>query len=145
MRQRLIQPRRYGRNKVCRASNFHELASIHSLSTLRTRCSALQYSVVWYDRALAKRVGRQRMKHYVTTFGYGNQGISSGLHSPQLIRAFWLNSSLRISADEQIEFLKRFYASQLPVAKRTTAIVKDILVLEKTPRYTLSAVRTART
>jgi beta-lactamase class D len=104
----------------------------------QTLRSAIKYSVVWYYRELAKRVGQERMKKYVSDFEYGNQDISGGLNSPSLFEAFWLNSSLRISADEQIEFLKKFYAGKLPVAERSTNIVKDILVLEKTDRYTLS-------
>jgi len=100
--------------------------------------SAIKYSVVWYYRELARRVGEQQIKKYVTAFGYGNQDISGGINGPNLFEAFWLNSSLRISADEQIEFLKKFYTGRLPVAERSTNIVKDILVLEKTDRYTLS-------
>ena len=50
------------------------------------------------------------------------------------------NNVLKISADEQVEFLKAFYSGgRLPVSKRSTEIVKDILMLEKTPAYTLSA------
>jgi beta-lactamase class D len=101
--------------------------------------SALKYSVLWYYRDLAKRVGMERMKKYVDGFGYGNHDISGGLNSPQLFQAFWLNSSLQISADEQVEFLKRFYAGKLPVSARSVSIVKEILVLEKTPVYTLRA------
>ncbi|MFN7949878.1 MAG: penicillin-binding transpeptidase domain-containing protein [Blastocatellia bacterium] len=104
----------------------------------QTLRSAIRYSVVWYYRELAKRVGAARMKKYVAAFAYGNQDISGGLASPQLFQAFWIRSSLQISADEQVEFLKKFYAGQLPVTARATAIVKDILVLEKTPTYTLS-------
>jgi beta-lactamase class D len=46
---------------------------------------------------------------------------------------------LRISADEQIEFLKKLYLEQLPGSKRSLEIVKDILTLEKTDVYKLSA------
>nr|AIA11245.1 ClassD_beta_lactamase [uncultured bacterium] len=95
--------------------------------------SAIKYSVVWYYRELALRVGAKRMKKYVTAFNYGNQDISGRIDD------FWLGGPLRISADEQVEFLKKFYAGRLPVSKRSTEIVKDILVLEKTPEYTLSA------
>jgi len=94
--------------------------------------SAIKYSVVWYYRELAKRVGEARMKKMVRALRYGNQDISGG------IDRFWLNSSLTISADEEVEFLKRFYAEKLPVSQRSAKIVKDILVLEKTPEYTLS-------
>lgn len=98
--------------------------------TLRT---AIKYSVVWYYRELALRVGAKRMKKYVTAFKYGNQDISGAIDD------FWLGGPLRISADEQVEFLKKFYAGGLPVSRRAVEIVKDILVLEQTPAYKLSA------
>jgi len=94
--------------------------------------SAIKYSVVWYYRELAKRVGDQRMKQWITKLNYGNQDISGG------IDRFWLASSLRISADEQIEFLKKFYLEQLGVSQRSTRIVKEIITLEKTNDYQLS-------
>lgn len=103
--------------------------------TLRT---AIKYSVIWYYRELAMRVGEERMKNYVEKFEYGNQDISGGLSSKRMFEAFWLNSSLQISADEQIEFLRKLYDGKLPVAKRSTDIVKQILVLEETPDYKLS-------
>ena len=118
-------------------SNWTEAPFVHWKQDQTLR-SAIKYSVVWYYRELAKRVGQERMKKYVSDFSYGNQDISGGLNSPNLFEAFWLNSSLRISTDEQIEFLKKFYAGKLPVAERSANIVKDILVLEKTDRYTLS-------
>ncbi len=128
---------RWEPTKYPESSGWTEAPFVHWKQDQTLR-SALKYSVVWYYRELAKRIGERRMKKYVAAFGYGNQDISGGFGSPRLFQAFWLNSSLRISADEQIEFLKKFYAGKLPVAARSTAIVKDILVLEKTPRYTLS-------
>jgi beta-lactamase class D len=98
----------------------------------QTLRSAIKYSVVWYYRELAKRVGENRMQKYVAGFNYGNRDISGGIDN------FWLNNSLKISADEQIEFLKAFYTGRLPVAKRSTDIVKDILVLEQTSSFKLS-------
>jgi beta-lactamase class D len=100
--------------------------------------SAIKDSVVWYYRELARRVGEERMRRMVAQLGYGNQDVSGVWDSPNLFEAFWLDGSLRISADEQIEFLRKFYAGELPVADRTTKIVKEILELEKTADYTLS-------
>jgi beta-lactamase class D len=99
----------------------------------QTLRSAIKYSVVWYYRELALRVGEQRMKRYVAAFNYGNKNISGGIDN------FWLDGSLKISADEQVEFLKAFYTERLPVSKRSAEIVKDILVMEKGPTYKLSA------
>jgi beta-lactamase class D len=97
--------------------------------TLRT---AVKRSVVWYYRELALKVGEQRMKEYVHRLRYGNEDASGPLNN------FWLNSSLKISADEQVEFLKRLYKEELPVSKRSMQIVKEIATLEETPDYKLS-------
>ncbi|HEX8251196.1 MAG TPA: penicillin-binding transpeptidase domain-containing protein [Pyrinomonadaceae bacterium] len=99
--------------------------------TLRT---AFKYSVLWYYRELALKVGLTEMKSRVAAFNYGNKEISPGR-----VDNFWLDNSLKISADEQVEFLRAFYENRLPVARRSTEIVKDIMVFEKTPRYALSA------
>ncbi|HVQ35961.1 MAG TPA: penicillin-binding transpeptidase domain-containing protein, partial [Pyrinomonadaceae bacterium] len=94
--------------------------------------SAIKYSVLWYYREVALRVGSQPMKKYVASFNYGNKDVSGRVDN------FWLNNVLKISADEQVEFLRALYTGRLPVSKRSIGIVKDILVLEKTPAYQLS-------
>lgn len=99
----------------------------------QTLRSAIKYSVLWYYRELALRVGAPQMKQLVTAFNYGNKEVSGRVDD------FWLNNTLKISANEQVEFLKAFYTGRLPVSQRATEIVKDILVFEKTPAYTLSA------
>ena len=97
--------------------------------TLKT---AIENSVVWYYQELARRVGKEKMQHYIDLVGYGNQDISGQIDS------FWLEGGLRISADEQVEFLKRLYNGELPFSPRSMKIVKEILVLEKTEAYQLS-------
>ncbi|MCA1617820.1 MAG: class D beta-lactamase [Acidobacteria bacterium] len=97
--------------------------------TLRT---AFKRSVVWCYRELALKVGEKRMREYVRKLHYGNEDASGPVNN------FWLNSSLKISADEQVDFLKRFYNEELPVSKRSAAILKEIMTLEETPDYRLS-------
>jgi beta-lactamase class D len=97
--------------------------------TLRT---AIKYSVVWYYRELAASVGAAGMDQWLAKFNYGNRDASGG------IDRFWLNSSLSISPDEQVEFLKAFYQGRLPVSKQSLKIVKDIITLEQTDSYKLS-------
>ncbi len=98
----------------------------------QTLRSAIKDSVVWYYQELARRVGPERMQKYVDTVGYGNHDISGNVDS------FWLDGALRISADEQVEFLKRLYQNDLPFSQRTLDIVKDILILDKTSVSRLS-------
>ncbi len=71
------------------------------------------------------------MKEFIEKIGYGNMDISGGIDH------FWLGSTIEISADEQIDFLRRLYANALPFSVRSMDIVRDILILEKTDRYTL--------
>jgi beta-lactamase class D len=97
-----------------------------------TMKSAIQNSVVWYYQELARRVGTQKMQAYVDAAGYGNQDISGRIDS------FWLDGGLRISADEQVAFLKRLYQNELPFSQRSMDIVKSIIVMDQTPSYTIS-------
>lgn len=83
--------------------------------------SAIRNSVVWYYQEIARRVGAETMRTYLDRFDYGNQDMSGGL------TRFWLDSSLKISADEQIGFLVKLYNDRLPVSKESMATVREIL------------------
>jgi len=108
---------------------YDDIPSWNQDHTLKT---AIQNSVVWYYQELARRVGKEKMQHYVDLVHYGNQDISGQIDT------FWLEGGLRISTDEQVEFLKRLYQGDLPFSQRSLNIVKEILVLEKTASYQLS-------
>ncbi len=97
-----------------------------------TMKTAIENSVVWYYQELARRVGQKKMQQYVSVANYGNKDISGPIYS------FWLDGGLRISAEEQVEFLARLYRNELPFSQRAMSIVKKILVLEETGAYRLS-------
>jgi len=97
--------------------------------TLKT---AIQNSVVWYYQELARRVGKEKVQYYVEAVNYGNKDISGQIDT------FWLEGGLRISANEQVEFLQQLYQGKLPFSARSMKIVKEILVLGKTESYQLS-------
>ena len=63
--------------------------------------TAFKYSAVWYYQEVERRIGEERMKKFVDSINYGNKNIGGG------IDRFWLDGEIRISADEQIEFLKK--------------------------------------
>jgi bla regulator protein BlaR1 len=90
--------------------------------TLRT---AFKVSAVWYFQRLAASVGEKRMREWVKRLNYGNRDTSSG------ITRFWLEESLTISPDEQVAFLRKLAAGELPFSKRTQDIVRDIMVVER--------------
>ncbi|MEM9543302.1 MAG: class D beta-lactamase [Cyanobacteria bacterium P01_E01_bin.42] len=96
---------------------------------------AFQISAVWFYQVLARKTGYETMKKWVMQANYGNQTIGA----PQDIDNFWLGGALRITPQEQIQFLQRLYEKNLPFSERTMAIVKDIMIVEQTPRYTIRA------
>ncbi|HVR07632.1 MAG TPA: penicillin-binding transpeptidase domain-containing protein [Thermoanaerobaculia bacterium] len=89
--------------------------------------SAIRNSVVWYFRELARRVGAARMADAVRKLRYGNMDTSGGGG----VDRFWLSGTLTISADEQVDFLRRFHAGELGFDARYTAAVEHALVLER--------------
>ena len=93
---------------------------------------AFHHSAVWYYQEIAKKVGVEKYQYYLNLFHYGNMNPGGALDS------FWLTGDLRISCDEQVEFLKNFYSYQLRVSKRTIDLVKGMMLLEKNPAYTFS-------
>jgi beta-lactamase class D len=107
----------------------YDVPSWNQDHTLKT---AIRNSVIWYYQELARRVGKEQMQESIDAIDYGNRDLSGAIDT------FWLEGGLRISADEQVDLLKRLYANQLPFSTRTMEIVKEILVLEKTETYQLS-------
>ncbi len=91
----------------------------------QTLDSAIKNSVVWYFQILAKDVGNEKMKFYINKVGYGNCDISGGIDK------FWLNSSLKISPMEQVEFLKKFHDLELPFKAQNIKIVQKIIFISQ--------------
>jgi beta-lactamase class D len=96
---------------------------------------AFKLSAVWFYQVLARRVGYEQMQKWITTMGYGNQNIGTKMDIDQ----FWLNGKLKITPAEQVTFLRHLHANKLPFSERTLTTIKDIMIVEKTPNYTIRA------
>ncbi len=101
--------------------------SDHDLKT------AFKNSTVWYYQELARRVGGKQMKYWLDQCKYGNADTSGGIDK------FWLTGGLRISPEQQIDFLKRLHDEKLPFSKRTMKIVKKIIIAKDTLDYVVRA------
>ncbi|MBE7382778.1 MAG: class D beta-lactamase [Leptolyngbya sp. SIO1E4] len=97
--------------------------------------TAFKVSAVWFYQVLARRIGHERMQQWVAAAGYGNQTIGSA----EAIDTFWLSGDIRITPEEQIQFLQRLYNNDLPFSEETLATVKDIMIVEQTPDYIMRA------
>lgn len=95
--------------------------------------SAVQTSCVPYFRELARRAGREKSQYYLNIFDYGNKTIG------EKEDFYWLDNTLKISADEQIQFIKKLYENKLPVSQRSVDIVKEIIIIDSKDNYILRA------
>ena len=94
--------------------------------------SAMQNSVNWYFQELDRRADFDTLKEFYRTIGYGNQDLSGG------VSEFWMESSLRISAIEQVELLKKLYYNEFCFDSRNVQAVKDAMRLSASDSSVLS-------
>jgi len=97
--------------------------------TLKT---AMKYSCIWVYFGFAEQIGIDKYYEYIKSFNYGNKDLTG----PPT--RFWLAGLFRISANQQIDFLRKFYNNELAVSKRSIDLVKSIIVLEQTDTYRFS-------
>jgi beta-lactamase class D len=87
-----------------------------------TVLTAMKPSVLWFFQRIAPRIGADRMHQWLTRMRYGNAETGGD------ITAYWVNGRLRISPEEQVAFLKQFYAGTLPIATDRQRLVREALV-----------------
>lgn len=84
-------------------------------------------SVVWYSREITRQLGQERFAGYVARLRYGNQDVSGDPGKNNGLTRSWLGSSLLISPEEQVSFLRRLLAGTLPVSVEAQAKTRAIL------------------
>ncbi len=94
---------------------------------------AFKYSCVPCYQEFARKIGFSRMKSYLKKLDY--KGM---VFNEKTIDNFWLEGKSKISQFEQIEFLKKFFFLELPISKRTTVLMKNIMIAEKTDKNEIS-------
>ncbi len=97
-----------------------------------TMVEAFKVSAVNYYQEVARRIGKDTMKKWIDSLGYGNKNISGPIDS------FWLNNHLKITSDEQLGLVKKLYFTQLPFYNRTQEIVRKVMLREDNANYKLS-------
>jgi beta-lactamase class D len=84
-------------------------------------------SIVWYSQEIARKLGKKAFGDYIRGFGYGNRDVSGGPGNTDGLTESWLMSSLKISPDEQVAFLKRFLGGELPISDHAVDMTKRIV------------------
>lgn len=91
---------------------------------------AFKNSTVWYYKELSRKIGSVRMKEWLDKVQYGNADTTGG------IEKFWLSGKLRITPQQQSDFVKRFYLNELPFSEKNISIVKNIMIHKQEAGYT---------
>lgn len=79
-------------------------------------------SVIWVSHKIVEQLGVDKVRKYLKDFSYGNQIIGGD------IQKFWLTwGSLKISSQEQAEFLAKLWTQRLPVGVQAASQLRDVL------------------
>ncbi|WP_210486490.1 class D beta-lactamase [Rufibacter sp. SYSU D00433] len=95
---------------------------------------AFTNSTVWFYVRLAQQIGLDKYRNHLERCGYGN-GKFSGAQGAD----FWNYGDFAISPKAQIQFLQKLYQERLPFSRENIQKVKQMMVAEETPAYTLRA------
>ena len=90
-------------------------------------------SIVWFSQRLTPELGGERLGKYLHAFHYGNEDMSAGITQAWLVAPDAAGAALKISAYEQVEFMKNLWTGKLDASARAVQITKDITYLETSP------------
>ncbi|MBM2659151.1 BlaR1 family beta-lactam sensor/signal transducer [Staphylococcus pseudoxylosus] len=93
--------------------------------------SAMRYSVNWYFENINNSIKNKELKSYISELQYGNENISGS-------KNYWNESSLKISAIEQVNLLMKLDNQQLKFDEKYINAVKDSITLNKSNQYRYS-------
>lgn len=97
-----------------------------------TLAEAFKNTELPYFQAVAKTLGKEKMQFWLDSIGYTKTKITTAIDS------FWVDNSLKITADEQLGLVKKLYFNQLPFNKTVTETVKKLMLQQENANYTLA-------
>lgn len=92
---------------------------------------AFTLSAGWVFAHLAKSISKEQYQYYLNACAYGNRAYAADDVD------FWNFGPLQISPLNQVQFMERVYKGTLPFSKNNIAIVKSLMVTERTPDYVI--------
>lgn len=85
-------------------------------------------SCLWYSNILTEKLGMEKFQDYIKNkFVFGNMDISGGLTSS------WVNSSLKISPEQYVDFLTLLVEHKLPISDASYQKTKNIMYVQELP------------
>lgn len=94
---------------------------------------AYKASCVWCYQKLAEQIGAAKYLHHLRQAQYGEITL------PFEGTSFWLDGSLKVSAVEQIRFVRKIYQRDLPYKESSYDALESIMQTDSPPAYRLYA------
>ena len=94
---------------------------------------AFKYSAGWAYIELAKRIGKDKYRNYLTDCDYGNVDLSIEDDD------FWNFGNFAISPINQIQILIAIYEEKLPFKKEYFQILKSMMIVDQNENYIIRA------
>ena len=98
-----------------------------------TLATAFKHSAVWYYQELVSRITPAQYQTWLARFKYGNQTFTPG--SDQ----FWLNTELKISPQEQVDFIVCLLKTRCGVTQKTFSAFESAALQETKKNFALYA------
>jgi len=102
-----------------------------------TASSWMRDSVVWYSQRLTPQLGVSKINAALKKYNYGTHDVSGGVRDAWLTASPFTqktpNNTLKISAYEQLEFMKKLWSNSLPAEQRSLDLTKKLTYLEISP------------
>nr|ACH58996.1 putative response regulator [uncultured bacterium BLR18] len=93
----------------------------------------IRNSTLWYAQQVALQVGAPAFQRYLDRFDYGNRDAAGDAGASNGLTMSWVNSSLKISADEQLAFLRRLVNRDLGLAPQAYDMTSRLLKVRTLP------------
>ena len=94
-------------------------------------------SIIWYSREITRRLGGEKFSGYVSKLDYGNNDVSGNPGKDDGLTRSWVNSSLKITPVEQVDFLRKLLARKLPVSAKAYDMTSAIIPTFKAGGWTV--------
>nr|WP_231753013.1 class D beta-lactamase [Burkholderia sp. TSV86] len=93
----------------------------------------IKLSIFWYSQQVTQALGQVRFQKYTGAFGYGNMDVTTMQGERNGVMGAWVNSSLRISPLEQVDFMRKIVNRTLPISAHAYDMTEHITALDARP------------
>jgi beta-lactamase class D len=87
----------------------------------------MKNSVLWFSHQITKTLGKEKFQNYINKFNYGNKDVSGTPGKDDGLLIAWLGTSLKISPQEQVDFLKKLLSNKLGVSKEAHEKTREVM------------------